>query len=331
VFVAASRGLAIFIGAFSLLNIIGELRYPGFDANHWWIDFRGILPVVSRTFLGVSAAFLIAYAVRPNMPIWRRFCTLLTTGITLLVTALNAANFYILLGIGKITASFPIAFSLFVGAALSIVFAGVLKCRNGHNAKRKVGRVWGHAALLVMVLLCLFGFPLAQMFCFGKTDYSRTADTIVVFGARVYADGRVSDALADRVRTGVKLYLDGLAPKIIMSGGPGDGETHETEGMKRMAIELGVPAEAILRDANGVNTQATVENTCDMFEQMEFKRILVVSHFYHLPRIKMTYQRRGWETYTVPAKESYTLTAMPKFVIREIAALWVYYLRPILP
>jgi len=116
-----------------------------------------------------------------------------------------------------------------------------------------------------------------------------------------------------------------------MSGGSGDGETHETEGMKRMAIELGVPGEAILRDANGVNTQATVENTCDMFEQMGLRRTLVVSHFYHLPRIKMTYQRRGWEIYTVPAKESYTLTAMPKYILREIAALWVYYLHPILP
>jgi len=208
-FVAVSRGLAIFVGAFSLLNIAGELRYPGFDANHWWIDFQPILPVISRTFLGVSAGFLIAYAVRPSMSIWRRFCTLLTTGITLAVTALNAANFYILLGIGKITAGFPIAFSLFVGAALSMIFAGVLKYRNTHNTKRNLGRVFTHTALLVTVTLCSFGFPLAQMYSFGKTDYSRTTDAIVVFGARVYADGRVSDALADRVRTGARLYLDG--------------------------------------------------------------------------------------------------------------------------
>lgn len=328
VFVAASRGLAIFIGAFSLLNIIGELRYPGFDANHWWIDFRGILPVVSRTFLGVSAGFLIAYAVRPNMPIWRRFCTLLTTGITLLVTALNAANFYILLGIGKITAGFPIAFSLFVAGALAVILTACIRRSSKETAKTTRARI---LVVILTLTACLFGFPLAQMFCFGKTDYSRTADAIVVFGARVYADGRVSDALADRVRTGVKLYLDGLAPKIIMSGGPGDGETHETEGMKRMAIELGVPSEAILRDINGVNTQASVENTCDMFEQMGFKRILVVSHFYHLPRIKMTYQRHHREVYTVPARETYTLTAMPKYILREIAALWVYYLRPIMP
>jgi hypothetical protein len=33
--------------------------------------------------------------------------------------------------------------------------------------------------------------------------------------------------------------------------------------------------------------------------------------------------------YTVPARESYTLTAMPYFVARETIALWVYYLRPL--
>jgi hypothetical protein len=45
----------------------------------------------------------------------------------------------------------------------------------------------------------------------------------------------------------------------------------------------------------------------------------------------MSYQRRGRDVYTVPAKESYILTQMPRYILREIAALWVYYLRPIIP
>ena len=58
-------------------------------------------------------------------------------------------------------------------------------------------------------------------------------------------------------------------------------------------------------------------------------RILVVSHFYHLPRVKLAYQREGLEVYTVPAKESYMLGQMPYNMAREVAALWVYYLRPL--
>src|SRR5262249_53745089 len=146
-------------------------------------------------------------------------------------------------------------------------------------------------------------FPVGQMVCFGKTDYRRPADAAVVLGARVYADGRPSDALADRVRTACQLYRDGLVRKLIFSGGPGDGAIPEAESMRRMAAQLGVKPEDILIDSAGVNTQATVRNSESVFAQVHASRILVVSHFYHLPRIKLAYQREGLEVYTVPAKE----------------------------
>ena len=57
--------------------------------------------------------------------------------------------------------------------------------------------------------------------------------------------------------------------------------------------------------------------------------MLAVSHFYHLPRIKLTYQREGIDVYTVPAKETYMLRQTPYSVAREVLALWVYYLRPL--
>jgi uncharacterized SAM-binding protein YcdF (DUF218 family) len=175
--------------------------------------------------------------------------------------------------------------------------------------------------------LCAVGFPLVQMLCFGKTDYARPADAIVVLGARVYADGRLSDALADRVRTACRLYREGFAHKLVLSGGPGDGATTEPQAMKRMAIEAGVKPEDILLDEQGVNTQATVRNTKALFAQSGARRVLVVSHFYHLPRIKLAYQREGWNVFTVPAKESYLLRQMPYNMAREVAAFWAYYLR----
>jgi len=332
-FVAVSRGLALFIGGFSLLNIVGELRCPGFDANHWWIDLRPFLigplsTAFARIFLAMCSVFLLSYAIRPVMSRWRSGCTLILGVILLFVTAMNAANFYILLWIGKVKAGFPIAFSLFVATALSIVCCAIVK----HRGREEINlNLLGTTTMLITIVFCLVGFPLAQIYCFGKTDYSRRADAIVVLGARVYTDGRLSDALDDRVRTGARLYLKGYAPKLIMSGGPGDGNIHETEAMQRMAVRLGVPISAILRDQNGLNTEATVSSTCEMFNRIRAGRVLLVSHFYHLPRIKMTYQRRGREVYTVPARESYLLTDMPRYILREIAALWVYYLRPIMP
>jgi len=323
-----SRGLALFLGGFSLLNILGELRFPGFDANHWWIDFRPADTMVVRIFLCIVSVFLLAYSLRPKLSAWRRKITAGLVAILLVITVWNILNFHILLYKRTIKAGFPVAFSLLVSIALAIVLIALARRpKSLYGSKALSSRIVFTATLLI----CLVGFPLGQMFCFGKTDYRRRSDAIVVFGARVYADGRLSDALADRVRTGCGLYLDGLANRLIFSGGPGDGDIHETESMRTMAIGLGVPRDAILLDKDGVNTQATVTNTCEIFDRLGIKRVIAVSHFYHLPRIKMSYQRRRWEVYTVPAKESYLLTQMPKYILRELAALWVYYLRPIVP
>jgi uncharacterized SAM-binding protein YcdF (DUF218 family) len=248
----------------------------------------------------------------------------------------NAVNFYALAAHGQIASRLPVSFSLLIAAALALILARVW-IGSGHRPRFTFSKEAGptaHPQTVGLVLglavcaACAVLFPLAQMFCFGKTDYRRSADVTVVLGARVYKDGRPSDALADRVRTACALYNAGLTQKLLFSGGPGDGLIHETESMKAMAIGLGVRPEDILLDKGGVNTEATAKNTKAILQQLGASRVLVVSHFYHLPRVKLAYQREGLEVYTVPAKESYLLRQMPYNMAREVAALWVYYLRP---
>jgi uncharacterized SAM-binding protein YcdF (DUF218 family) len=114
-----------------------------------------------------------------------------------------------------------------------------------------------------------------------------------------------------------------------MSGGPAPGDLHETESMRRFAVELGVPADRIMLDKLGLNTDKTVQNTIPMFRQHGFKRVLVVSHYFHLPRIKLTYSRANQDVFTVPARQKYRLTYRTWQITREVAALWAYYLRPL--
>jgi vancomycin permeability regulator SanA len=319
---ALPRGLALFLGGFALLNIFGNLRAPGFDANLWWIDLRAVPAWLSNSMLLISAFCLISFAIRPQQSAVRCLLTIACIAVLGLAAALNAIEFYVLWIRGSIHAGFPIPFSLFVCAALfAILFARTAAV--SETSRRTL------LPVLAVCAACAAIFPFAQMLFFGKTDYRRPADIAVVLGARVYADGRPSDALADRVRTACNLYRNGTVKKLLFSGGPGDGPIHETEGMKRMALQLGVKPEDILLDAHGVNTQATIKNTEAVFQQLHASRVLVVSHFYHLPRIKLAYHREGWEVYTVPAKESYLLRQMPYNMAREVAALWVYYFRPL--
>ncbi len=313
-----ARGFALFLGGFALLNLAGGMAAPGFDANIWWIDLGFLPPVLASGFIALAAVGLLAYGLLSRPGRHFRIALLAVIVTSLAATLGNAATFYTLLGTGAIAGGFPLPFSLLVAAGLLLVTRDLL-------APQSSGR--SHPLLVAGVVLgCMILFPLMQMLCFGYTDYRRPADAVVVLGARAYADGRPSVALADRVRTACEIYHQGLAPRLIFSGGPGDGAVHETEAMRRMAVELGVPGSAILTDPHGLNTRATARETSMMLERLGARDAMVVSHFYHLPRVKMTYHRMGRNVYTVPAEESYILTALPVYIIREIAGLWVYYL-----
>jgi len=316
---AIARGLALFLGGFSIVNILGSILH-GFDANIWWIDLRPIPHPFDALMLASIAAGLLAYGCSPAMGSVRRILTAFLAAAGLLAAIVNTTVFYTLLAGRAIPAAFPIPFSLLIAGALAAIISAVLAPRAPASRPRTV-------LMAATVGASLFLFPLMQMFCFGKSDYRRPADVIVVPGAKAYADGSPSVPLADRVRTACDLYRAGLAPRLIFSGGPGDGAITEPESMRRMALGLGIPDEAIILDEDGVNTQATIENTIPIFERIGARRVMAVSHFYHLPRIKMTYQSDGWEVYTVPAEESYTLRAIPFYMLREVAGLWAYYLR----
>jgi vancomycin permeability regulator SanA len=347
------RGLALFLGAFSLLNNLGSFRSSRFDATLWWLDLRFFPAPVATVLILSSALLLIALGIRLPRSNWRRSLTAVCVAALMAAATWNAIEFYILLARGAMRAHFPLPLSGLLAIGLGLILKTVLAHARPQSQKAAAMASSGTAAhtyilgtlllsetntkrhrrneaftIAAVVLGCTVCFPLAQMLCFGKTDYRRPADAVVVLGARVYADGRPSDALADRVRTGCRLYLDGLARKLILSGGPGDGYVSEPQAMKRMAVQCGVRPEDILLDERGLNTQATVRNTEAIFSELHASRILVVSHFYHLPRIKLAYQREGWEVYTVPAKESYLLRQMPYNMAREVAAFWAYYLRP---
>lgn len=317
-----ARGVALFLGVFSLFNLLGEIRSPGFDANLWWIDLRPCPLKAARVILAISSVLLVLFALRPVLPPPLRTLTLLCVVMLLAVSTYNTTTYYSLIRKGTIQTSLALPFSVHVTVCLALILVGLrLRVPDVTTAR--------HAFLgATTTVFCLIAFPLGQMYCFGRTDYRRPADAIVVFGCKVNANNRPSWALHDRMKTACDLYKDGLADTIILSGGPGEGEAHETDAMKEIALSAGVPEANILIDRDGLDTAATVRNTTPLIREREFKRILAVSHFYHLPRIKLTYRKAGLDVFTVPAREAHQMKMMPFYLGREVAALWVYYFRP---
>lgn len=319
----AGRAISGALGLWVWVNLPTGWRSPGFDPNVWWIDLP-MPAAVSAALLAVFATLALAWAVRPWMsPLRRRATALITAGLAAVAVG-NAAGVVKLIIDGRVSAAVPLPLS----ALVAVVLGGLalLMLTRPVPTRRPVGRLaWMVAVAGAMTV----AMPLAQMVTFGYTDYRRPADAVVVLGCRAYADGRPSDALADRVATAARLYHAGHAPLLIMSGGPGDGAIDEPTAMKRFAVSLGVPADRIVLDPAGLNTAATVANAGSIFQRHGVRRALAVSHFYHLPRIKLACDSAQLTVYTVPAEQRYTLSALPYNMAREVAAWWVYYLRAV--
>lgn len=321
---AVARGLALLLGAFSLLNVLGELRNPGFDANLWWIDLRFANRTVNKVLMVSAGLGLLTFAVRPRFSPLRGWglCSLLV--LLMSAAAFNWWTFHRLVASHVVQSSALIPLSAVVVGVLALILWGLM-----FRTRFRESRLLDRLAMIFTVAVSGLLFPLAQMYCFGLTDYRRPADVIVVFGCRALASGQPSMALADRVATGVELYHAGFADRLVFSGGPGDGDVHETEAMRNWAMRLGVPAEAIELDREGLNTQATVSNLVARYKSASSQpRVLTVSNYYHLPRIKLCFRRSGWEVWTVPAVDSNRMYNQEWSMLREVLALWWYYLNP---
>ncbi len=319
---AAARGVALFFGAMSLIGAVFHCARPDFDPNLWWVDLR-ILPIWARVGLEMAAgvALLGWAALAGRQPQWSQLAAGAAGGLAVAAAVNGTIVVGLFVGGGAIHSRFPVPASLLFAAVFSWLALTSWRCRTLASPSRP-------ATVLAVLAACMVLFPVLQVMCFGWTNYRRPADVAVVFGARAYANGEPSMALADRVRAAAELYNQGAVKRLYFSGGPGDGVIHETESMRRLALRLGVPDSAISVDLAGLNTEATTRHTLQSLAERGETRVLAVSEFYHLPRIKLCFQGHGAEVYTVPAQPEHWLRAWPlASIIREIPAFWLYYAR----
>jgi uncharacterized SAM-binding protein YcdF (DUF218 family) len=319
-----ARAASLWLGIYALLGSL-TAGLTGFNPNLWWVDLRYLPRELEIVLTSTFAVGLLAYSLSPGA--WMRIKkpSVIVLGLFVLFTLRDAIVFWSLIAQGRITTVVVLPFSFFVNLLLWLILVAML-----HDApprSLRLGIVWPGATAMFLGTT----FPLLQVFCLGKTDYERHADTAVVFGARVYGDGQMSMALRDRVQRACELYRDGRVSMLIMSGGPGDGAVHETEAMRAFALRSGVPAEAIWMDRNGLDTLATTQNSLKLIRQNRgFGRLIAVSEFYHLPRIKFTYQALGQEVLTVPARPSHPARNLAaRSMLREVPAFWFYFARSV--
>jgi vancomycin permeability regulator SanA len=321
------RGAALFLAAFTIIGAVRELRGRTMDVSLWWIDLRDLPTVARLLLLAALAGLLAAWAIRRAPGPRLRWATTVAAAIFAGFAIRDVVRFHSVVDGGGVRPVVDVPLSLSIALLLVVLALGALQVRRERSAGGKRDAI----ALAVAVGAWAVVFPLAQMLFFGTTDYRRPADVAVIFGARVYATGQPSPLLADRIRTGVELYQNGLVPLLVMSGGDGSDGFNEARVMRDVAVAAGVDPASILVDQAGNSTEATVANVSALLDARNGAtgpgRVIAVSQAYHLPRVQLAFANAGIDVLTVPALDPELIGEMPLLVAREIPAFWAYYLR----
>ncbi|MEM9154445.1 MAG: YdcF family protein [Cyanobacteria bacterium P01_F01_bin.33] len=134
------------------------------------------------------------------------------------------------------------------------------------------------------------------------------AEAIVVLGGgtgapdypRPWVD--LNDA-GDRVVYGAKLFQEGKAPWLILSGGRVvwmSGQMPEADDMSAIATAMGVPLTAILPEPNSHNTYENAINVRQILQERNIGRILLVTSAMHMPRSLAIFRHLGMDAVPIP-------------------------------
>jgi len=174
--------------------------------------------------------------------------------------------------------------------------------RRARRSQRLRFAMWLVIVLAVMGIVALFLPRLItalharqRVFSVADVPQKRVA---VVFGAGITRDGRPTLDLAYRVTTAAELYFTGKVDKLLMSGDNRFVNYDEPTAMRRYAMTLGVPGEAIVLDYAGRRTYDTCYRARDIFQVQD---VILVTQGYHLPRALYTCNALGVKAIGVAA------------------------------
>ncbi|MDO5667728.1 MAG: YdcF family protein [Alcaligenaceae bacterium] len=194
------------------------------------------------------------------------------------------------------------------------------------------------------------GSFLEDQYTLSSIDELPNADAIVVLGGNTGANRHNwfeveldTDSAHRRVDTADELYTAGKAPKIIVSGGANQGIISEARGMEFALRNLGVPAEAIIREDFSQTTRENALFTQRTMAEHGINSVLVVTSALHMPRAMGVFNHLQIKAYAAPNPPQIVIPAdEPDFnpylpsrralgasrsIIKEYLGYWVYQLR----
>lgn len=148
------------------------------------------------------------------------------------------------------------------------------------------------------------------------------ADTVIILGASVHADGQLSPILQDRVDTAIRLYEAGKVKNFLVTGDHRSNDYNEVAAMVNYLKKRGIKDSDITADHAGLDTYDSMYRAGKLFE---IKNAIVVTQRFHLPRALYIASHLGLDYKGLAAdqrayKTEYKLKQREK--LANIKALW---------
>ena len=160
------------------------------------------------------------------------------------------------------------------------------------------------ALALPGVVLAGWLVSLGAVLSWERNDQARPTGAIVVLGAAQYV-GRPSPVLRARLDHAIALWQRQLAPRLIVTGGTGTGDTtSEAAVSRRYCMQHGIPSGAILLETEGRTTSQSMAAVAALMRGLGRRDVLLVSDPFHMLRLTILARRHGLEPYASPTPTS---------------------------
>jgi uncharacterized SAM-binding protein YcdF (DUF218 family) len=180
-------------------------------------------------------------------------------------------------------------------------------------------------ALLVLTPVLVFLGTATRVWWVARHDSHPRSDAIVVLGASQF-DGRPSTVFRSRLDHALKLWQEGVAPRVVTVGGgrPGDRFTEAAAGARYLQ-ERGVTSVVAL--GTGSDTLKSLKAVDAEFERQGWHTAVIVTDPWHSLRSRRMAHDLGIEASTSPTRTGpavRTRGTEVRYIARETAA-YLYY------
>jgi uncharacterized SAM-binding protein YcdF (DUF218 family) len=166
------------------------------------------------------------------------------------------------------------------------------------------------AFFCAVALLCFAGAGAARLLAPTANTERTRFDAIIVLGTSSDNDGNPTSWQLMRVAEAVREYERGVAPRLILTGGATNKGFVEAETMARTARSMGVPASAIVVEAQAMDTIQNARFSVRILQQHGWSSAEIVSGETHLQRAALLFSRLPleWRVHAAPPLQPESLS-----------------------